>query len=175
MDRMDFEGDNAVERAAQETVTRQRIPPQIRLLRAANPLIARLLRSPLHFLASRDLLLVSFRGRHSGKQFTTPLSYVESGGAMYLFTRPDTATWWKNMRGGATVEIVRCGRPATARASVLDAATGEALAAFQTFLTRHPGSASSLYHVEVGRGGILDEATVARELLRSVVVRIEPD
>ncbi len=164
-----------MERATRQTGTHQRIPLQIRLLRAANPLIARLLRSPLHFLVSRDLLLVSFRGRHSGKRFTIPLAYVESGGVMYLFTRPDTATWWKNMRGGAAVEIVRRGHPTTARASVLDAAAGEALEVFKTFLIRHPGSASSLYHVEVGRGGSLDPAALHRELLRSVVVRIEPD
>ena len=40
-----------------------------------NPAIKLILRSPLHGLMSKRLLLITFTGRKSGKQFTTPLGY----------------------------------------------------------------------------------------------------
>lgn len=151
-----------------------RIPFRIRMLRAANPLVRRLLTSRLHFLLSGDLLIAAFRGRVSGKRFATPLSYAEVDGRLYLCTRPDVANWWRNMRGGASVEITWRGRRTTARASVIESSSDEALLGFRSFLARNPGTASLLYHVKTSRGE-LDEADVRREVTRSVIVRLEPE
>jgi len=151
-----------------------KIPFRITLLRAANPLVVRLLGSPLHALLSRDLLLATFRGRRSGRRLTTPLSYVEAGGRLYLCTRPGVAAWWKNMRGGVPIEITWRGRRVPARASVLDSSSDEALVGFRAFCERNPGTAALLYDVEVGRDGKPDEQSLAREVRRSVIVRVEP-
>lgn len=153
----------------------EEIPFQVKLLRAANPLILRLLASRLHFLLSKGLLVASYRGRKSGKQFSTPLSYVQVGERLYLCTRPSVANWWRNMRDGASIGIVLRGRPTRASATLLDSSSEEALVGFQKFLTANPGTASLLYHVEVGPGGRPSQEDVRREIEESIVVRIEPE
>src|SRR4051794_26226261 len=79
------------------------LPLSIRLLRRLNPLVVALLRSPLHGLLSKDLLLLTYTGRKTGRSRTLPLSYVEIGGHVYLCTR--SSLWWTSLRDGARVEI----------------------------------------------------------------------
>ena len=44
-----------------------------------NPVIAGVLRSPLHGVASRHLLLLTLRTRRSGRRITIPVGYEEVG------------------------------------------------------------------------------------------------
>lgn len=68
-----------------------------------NPIIKGLLRSPLHGLVSEQLLLLTFTGRKSGRQFTTPVGYnQEDENTLKLFT---DSPWWKNLRDGAPVTV----------------------------------------------------------------------
>lgn len=56
-----------------------------------------LLRSPLHGLMSHNTLLLSFKGRKSGKNYLIPMSYIREGTIVTCFT--DTRTgWWKNLQ-----------------------------------------------------------------------------
>ena len=41
-----------------------------------NPIVAGILRSPLHGVMSKSVMLLTYRGRRSGRIFTTPISYV---------------------------------------------------------------------------------------------------
>jgi len=154
--------------------TPEAIPLRIKVLRATNPLIVRLLRSSLHRIGSRDLLVLTVTGRKTGRRYTQPLSYVERDGVLHCCTRPTGSSWWKNLRGGAEVEVVWRGRPLVARARVLDPASNEARDGLRRFLTRNPGTSKLLYHVGIDAEGKPDAADLAREVLRSVVVRIEP-
>ncbi len=61
-----------------------------------------ILRSPLHGMVSRSILLITFTGRKSGKTFSTPVSYSQSGAQVHVFTH---AGWWQNLRGGAQVSL----------------------------------------------------------------------
>jgi hypothetical protein len=45
-------------------------------MRAINPIICALLRSPLHRLLSEQMLLLTYAGRRSGRRFTLPLGYA---------------------------------------------------------------------------------------------------
>ncbi len=66
-----------------------------------------MLRSPLHGLVSKTILLITFTGRKSGKTYTTPVSYSQFGDQVYVFTH---ATWWKNLRSGTPVTLRIRGR-----------------------------------------------------------------
>lgn len=66
-----------------------------------------ILRSPFHSLVSKTILLITFSGRKSGKDYTTPVSYSQSGEQVSIFTH---AGWWKNLRGGAPVKLRLQGR-----------------------------------------------------------------
>jgi hypothetical protein len=68
-----------------------------------NPAMTLLLRSPLHGPISKRLLLLTFTGHKSGKQFTTPLSYEREGDdTLIVITR---RPWWKNFQGGSPVKV----------------------------------------------------------------------
>ena len=64
-----------------------------------------LLRSPLHFLMSRSLLLITYEGRKSGRRYTTPLRYTREGEVIRCFTS-GTTQWWRNLgrRKGGELE-----------------------------------------------------------------------
>ena len=77
--------------------------------RLGNLFMPALLRSPLHFLVSGSLMLITFTGRKSGKQYTTPVQYKKIDDSVIVFTRRDRV-WWKNLRGGAPVMLRIGGR-----------------------------------------------------------------
>lgn len=77
------------------------IPPAI------NNTIKFILRSPLHGIISKNLLLITFIGRKSGKAFTTPVSYSQDGNDLYIFTH---ATWWKNLRPDTPITLCLRGK-----------------------------------------------------------------
>ncbi len=88
-----------------------------------NPIVRRVLRSPLHGVMSGQVLLITFTGRRSGREYTTPVNYTQHGDSLLLTTQRSRA-WWRNLIGGAPVTLWLRGREyrATAEAQI-DAAT----------------------------------------------------
>jgi hypothetical protein len=81
--------------------------PSIRVLHAINPIVAALLRTPLHGLLSSQLILLTYTGRKTGKRYTIPVGYARDGEALVVFSsRP----WRRNLHGGAPVEVLLQGR-----------------------------------------------------------------
>ncbi len=78
-----------------------------RLLRLWNPVMKRLLRSPLHWPWSRWFLVIGWTGRKTGRRYRTPVSYVRHDGEV-LITTGDA--WWRNLTGGAEIELWLGGR-----------------------------------------------------------------
>lgn len=72
-----------------------------------NKLMTLILRSPLHGLVSSKVMLITFTGRKSGRSYTTPVSYMQRGDTITLFTH---GQWWKNCRDGAPVWLRIRGR-----------------------------------------------------------------
>jgi F420H(2)-dependent quinone reductase len=119
-------------------------PPQASRRRAfwlsrtiLNPLAKVILRSPLHGIMSRRLLLITFSGRTSGKVYTTPISYIQQDRTLLLSVG---GPWWKNLRGGVPVQVRLRGKTLTGRA---EAWTDEAsmTRAYRTILTENPTQA----------------------------------
>ncbi|MFB6184600.1 MAG: hypothetical protein ABEI96_08605 [Haloarculaceae archaeon] len=77
-----------------------RVPKPQRLLedRVANPLFRAVLRSPLHWLASRWLVLVSYVGPRSGRRYAFPVVYHRVGDAVVAVTPRTESNWWRNFR-----------------------------------------------------------------------------
>lgn len=65
------------------------------------------LRSPLHGLVSKTIMLLTFSGCKSGKTYTTPVSYSQYDDQVHVFSHAD---WWKNLCGGAPVTMRLRGR-----------------------------------------------------------------
>ncbi len=147
------------------------LPLAIRILRRLNPAIARLLRSPLHGLVSRDLLRLTYVGAKTGVTRTLPLSYVEHAGGIYLCTR--SSLWARSLRTGRPVELHFRGRRVTAKPVALDPSSNEAFEAFRAFLTRNPKTGEMLYDVRRGPDRRPIEEDLRREVLSSVLIRLD--
>lgn len=58
-----------------------------------------MLRSPLHFVASKALMVIGWSGRVSGNAFSIPVGYQRHGDALIvLISKRDERRWWKNSR-----------------------------------------------------------------------------
>jgi deazaflavin-dependent oxidoreductase (nitroreductase family) len=78
----------------------------MRLQQLYNPLVLRLLRSPLHPAMSKATMLLTYTGRKSRRTYTTPVNYVRDGDEL-LVVGSREHSWWKNLRGGG--ETARVG------------------------------------------------------------------
>jgi hypothetical protein len=71
---------------------------------AANPVIRRLLDSRFAGPLGKNLLLLRYRGRTSGRTITTPVGYVRDGDRIVIVTSP-TYRWWPNFVRAADAEL----------------------------------------------------------------------
>lgn len=86
-------------------------------VRLQNPLMNWLLRSPLHGAASGMYMLISITGRKTGAVYTTPVQYKQQEETLWVIT--STAyQWWRNLQGGADVQLNLRGVPRQATAHV---------------------------------------------------------
>ncbi|MDQ2717547.1 MAG: nitroreductase/quinone reductase family protein [Chloroflexota bacterium] len=102
------------------SVHHPRPPRPVRIL--ANRIATTILRSPWHSMRSNQLLLLTFTGRKSGKEFTTPLRYVQEGETLRLIV---VYPWWRNLLGEPTVRVLLRGHMHTGTAEVLPEEDGE--------------------------------------------------
>lgn len=66
------------------------------LNRLANPFVRALLRSPLHGLLSRSVMLITVFGRRTGRSYTLPVQYACLGAIVYVYS-PGDRRWWHNL------------------------------------------------------------------------------
>jgi hypothetical protein len=100
------------------------------LRRVPNAAVGAVLRSPVHRLLSGTLLLLTFRGRRTGRTYTLPLLYAREGRDLLLVAlHPQGQSWWRNVAGGAEIELLIAGRRLRGRAA-LEPDAGAARRAF---------------------------------------------
>ena len=141
---------------AETTVTRMRRPPDA-AYRVINPLMGLLLRSPLHGLLDKRLLLLEYTGRKSGKGFRLPVAYVRQGREVLLATQ---SGWKANFRGGVPVRVWLAGqrRPAFAELIEDDAEIADALGR----MVRAQPTFARIIGADVGPDGAIARADLAR-------------
>ena len=138
------------------------------LFKLINPMMALLLRSPLHFVVSGSLLLITFIGKRTGRSFTTPLRYVRDGATVRCFSSRNTR-WWRNLAGGAEVKLRIRGADGRYQANVIldDPPRIEAL--LKAYLAQYPQDAA--YHeVKLNKDGTPNADALARAAAAAVVV-----
>ncbi|MEY2972375.1 MAG: hypothetical protein RI886_152 [Pseudomonadota bacterium] len=89
------------------------------LWRLINPLVVLLLRSPLHFLASKNLIFISFKGRKTKRSFNIPVSYHQDGNELIALTLKKNL-WWKNLKNLESTMIRLRGKSLTVRLSIVE-------------------------------------------------------
>jgi deazaflavin-dependent oxidoreductase (nitroreductase family) len=138
--------------------------------RLGNPVMSLLLHSPLHSLLSKNVLLITVTGRRSGRAYTTPVGYVQSGDELLIVSSPDR-TWWKNLRGGATVKVRWQGRDLTGHGLAVEDQT-EVAADLIVLLKAAPQYQKYLAVSLTPDGQPIDPAALSKAAQSTVMVKI---
>ena len=68
--------------------------------RLVNPVVLVLLRSPLHPVLSRSLMILSYQGRKTGRWRSLPCLYARDGQDLYVVPgQAGRKVWWTRRRG----------------------------------------------------------------------------
>ena len=129
-----------------------------------NDFISWVLRSLFHGMLSNGMMLLTVTGCKTEKKFTFPVGYYREGGYLWVITSRDR-TWWKNLRGGANVDLLLKRKPVTAFAeSDLDEKAVEER--MYEYLRHVPQSAKPLgIRIENGDANTEDVARTAKDRL----------
>ena len=137
-----------------------------------NPIIKWLFSTPLHFFVSKNMMLITYTGRKSGLQYTTPVNYFpaqDEQGEYLATTSMAERIWWRNLRGGAPGPVRVKGRDLQASAQVIEDAQGVAQGMYQ-FLSHSPGVAR-YFKVELDENGGPDREDIAKYALGKVLIK----
>jgi hypothetical protein len=164
-----------------------------------NPIIKLLLLSPLHGFASRDILLLEYTGRRSGKKITVPLSYIREeldtgvveGGennevdkdgesdssnvvheADYLILSLRRRTWWRNLKGSAPVRLRVRGKWISGVGEAIEDKE-KAVHDLGLYIQQHTYLAK-YFEVRIEEGKP-DPEDLAREVEKRLMVRVHPN
>lgn len=136
-------------------------------------MVKAVLRSPLHFLLSASVLLLTFVGRRSGRRFTTPLRYVRENGRILCFSSEGTQ-WWRNLRGGAPVSLRLRGKNVDCTGRTLNLSIEERTYLLTNYLAKMPQDAA--YHeVRLDHKKLPVESDLAKAAETVVIVEFPLD
>ena len=139
-----------------------------RIIRKLNPMIIAILRSPLHSMMSKAVMLITFTGRKSGKQYTTPVSYTQEGEMVYVFTQ---GTWWKNLQGGAPVSLWLRGQERNGFALAVSEDKQRIADGHGLFLTHRPSNKEN-YDVSLDENGKPKAEDLLRAAQTAIMIQI---
>jgi deazaflavin-dependent oxidoreductase (nitroreductase family) len=137
----------------------------------ANPFVKFILRSPFHGWMSAALLLITYRGGKSGREYTLPVQYAQDGNTVYIVPGfAEKKVWWRNLKGGVDVQVTLKGqtRPGCGILLEREADEAEILKAAGLYLRQFPPSAK-MYNVRLEADGGAN-ADDLREAVKNVLM-----
>lgn len=87
------------------------------MLRVVNPALRLMLRTPFAGAARKQFMVLTVRGRKTGRQYAIPLSAHLIDNTLYAMT---DAGWKHNFRDGATAEVLLDGQTTTMRGELIE-------------------------------------------------------
>ncbi|MED5815255.1 hypothetical protein VST63_23085 [Mycolicibacterium sp. 050232] len=91
-------------------------PPKA-MLRVINPALRLMLRTPFAGSARKQFMVLTVRGRKTGRQYAIPLSAHFIDNTLYAMT---DAGWKHNFRDGATAEVLHDGQTLAMRGELIE-------------------------------------------------------
>jgi hypothetical protein len=144
----------------------KKIELMMKVTKAFNPLVRWLLKSSLlHGIVSKDIALLHFQGRKSGRWFDTPVTYIETDGKISIVTE---APWWRNIRERPQIKLTLRGDEVSATATAESDDTDKIARTITALLSQAPRDAP-FYGVRMEkRQPNLDD--VAKAATRAIVI-----
>ena len=132
-----------------------------------NPIVIWLLRSPLHSLIDKSTILVTIKGRKSGKKYTFPVSYISDGDTLLMISQREH-TWWKNLRGGAQVSLFMHGHSMKARGETFT--DPETVANKLLLFLQHFPRYQKLIHVKLDANGQPENPEAFKRFVQDMII-----
>ncbi|NOX48943.1 MAG: nitroreductase family deazaflavin-dependent oxidoreductase [Gammaproteobacteria bacterium] len=137
-----------------------------------NPIVRILLRSPIHMFWSNSLMLITFTGRRSRREFTTPVRYVRLDQTVRCFTSSENL-WWRNLKGGANVTLRLQGKEKRYHATVIENDPDTIQHALEYYLKIFPQDAA--YHnIRLNKDRSVVPETLASAAKNAIVIEATP-
>lgn len=135
-----------------------------------NPMMAWLLKSPLHGFVSKNMMLTTVTGCKSGKQISTPTNYLRDGDTLWVISWRDRK-WWRNLRDGARVRVLLAGKNMEGRGQVIE----EEKAVTQSLVEYYSKVPQVAKYMQIGldAAGLPVIADCERASQKMIVVRID--
>jgi len=140
-----------------------------------NPLVRLILHSPLHKLMSDTLLIITCCGRKTGREYSIPVQYAQSGNFIYIVPgMPEQKTWWRNLKEAGSVQLTLRGKSVAGNARVLkaDSEMEAIIAGFEVYLRRFPALVKA-NHIGLAADGSFNAEELQRAAAQAVIIRVE--
>jgi hypothetical protein len=142
---------------------------------AINGVLASILRSRYHGLASKANLLISYRGRRTGLLHELPVRYAAAGrGYVVLIGRAEAKRWWRNFIEAWPLTVVVRGRSIRATGRVVHGESGAGTALASAFFARYRGSARH-HGLRIRKGEVASLEDVRRAAAGLLFLEVLPD
>lgn len=147
--------------------------PPAALLRMVNPVIGRLLRTPLAGSLRRQMMVINVTGRKSGRRYSIPVSAHQIDGTLYALT---SAPWKSNFRDGAVAEVLHDGRLTAMRGELVTDPSTVAELSHRCAQSYGPKRAQTMMGLKFrdGRTPTVEEFADAVQRERFAAVRFSP-
>jgi deazaflavin-dependent oxidoreductase (nitroreductase family) len=131
-----------------------------------------ILKSPLHPILGGSIAVITVHGRKTGRAYSMPVNVVREGDTFTVVSRR-SRTWWRNLRGGATVELRLTGKQLTTQGEVIEG-YGEVAEGLSGYFQRNPRYAKyfQVNLTEAGQPERQDVERVARERVMILLRRV---
>ncbi|GHO51109.1 nitroreductase family deazaflavin-dependent oxidoreductase [Ktedonospora formicarum] len=138
------------------------------LTKALNVILSSILRSPFHRKLSQRFILLSFKGRRSGKRYTIVVGYQREDEVLEVIS---PRNWWRNLQGENThVSVLLQGRWYD---GVVEAFHGdETVVDGYLRAMQRSHALIGMYHVEVDETGQPKRESVCQATRTCALVRI---
>lgn len=139
----------------------------------SNKFMVWVLRSPFHFLLSKNTIVLRYSGCKTGRKYATPMNYVREGDTLYVTSLP-SRNWWRNLvvNPSANVLIKRKLIPVTAETFRDQSSVNKYL---EKFFTLAPEFAK-YFHVQLNPDKTINQDDLTRAASERVVIvlHLEP-
>jgi hypothetical protein len=133
-----------------------------------NPVMKMILKSSVHKVVSDGILIITFKGIKTGKEYSTPISYFMENGTIYCFTH---AQWWRNLADGAEVKVRLKGQDTVGFAQAEAEDIAQKASVMRKMVIAKPQEAG-FYNVTFDSDGNPVEEEVIRGAEEAVLIRI---
>ncbi len=138
------------------------------IFRIINPFVIGILQSRFHFLLSKNLLVLCFRGRVTNREIVLPVSYLSSESGLFCVTARKNV-WWTNLKYQNEIKIWFRGQEKKAVVTV-DSKNISEVRSILGSMCRHSVIDSFFAGVKRKKHGELDQVTFEKAVPKHVAL-----